>query len=154
MTMDRFGRRLCGQQAVCNRPAGHRGHHGGFRAVPITMAEVPGVPLAPQEMTTLRTYATHGNQKIVAAEMEVSIQTVKNNLSSAYRRLDVTGAVEAFTRMGWLRIPTDEELGFDDDRRAAADLRAQLADIVAQAEALANRVTAQLEPRDAMAYMP
>lgn len=144
MTIGRYGRRLCGEQAVCTRPAGHRGHHGGFRPAAFTMAEVRGVRITPMEMDVLRTYARIGNQKEAATELGMTLQTVKNHCMSAYRKLDVTSAIEAFTVMGWLTIPSDEELVAGEDRNHAAALRGELARLAADAEALAQRVTHKL----------
>ena len=41
----------------------------------------------------------------VAADIGISPQTVKNHLTSIYRKLEVDSLVGAFIALGWLRVP-------------------------------------------------
>ncbi len=46
----------------------------------------------------------HG-QKVAAAQMGVSLATVKFHLSLAYAKLGVLTLVEAYQKLGWLELP-------------------------------------------------
>lgn len=85
----------------------------------------------------LRTYARLGSHKEVAYETEVSIQTVKNHLTTSYRKLNVSGALQAFTAMGWLRLPDDDDPKVRTLMGAVA-LRTELDAIAVRVEGLAR----------------
>lgn len=61
--------------------------------------------LTPRQMAVLRLRASGRTNKAIALELGISTWTVKQFLTQAFRRLGVEGAVEAFTVMGWLRVP-------------------------------------------------
>jgi DNA-binding CsgD family transcriptional regulator len=136
----------CGVVATCGRPLGHRGHHGGFRpllplhppAQPHMRGEVLGAPLSPREVEALRTYARLGSQSESAAEMSVSYQTLKNTLGHAYAKLGARGVMEAMFIMGWLRIPTDQEVAVYDYDRRFSELSEEIAELVGKANDIAS----------------
>ena len=67
--------------------------------------------LAPRELEVLINYAkTGGPAKVVAYEMGISEQTVKNHLSSTYSKFGFEGAgslLLAFRSLGWLKVPEE-----------------------------------------------
>lgn len=65
--------------------------------------------LSPAEIRSLRAVARYDSTAEAAARLEVSEQTVKNELSAAYRKLRVRNRVGAFNRLGWLRVPPDQQ---------------------------------------------
>ena len=60
--------------------------------------------LSPMEIKVLALYANLGSQQEVADALEIKLQTVKNHLSSIYKKLGVSSAISAFKRMGWLAV--------------------------------------------------
>jgi DNA-binding CsgD family transcriptional regulator len=56
-------------------------------------------------MQTLAALARHDNTAGAARYRRISEQTVKNELTSAYRKLGVRSRTAAFRRLGWLRAP-------------------------------------------------
>jgi hypothetical protein len=58
------------------------------------------------QMRVLEAYTRLGSQKLVAQELGISYQTVKNHLTHLYVRLGVNGAIEALNKMGWIAAPT------------------------------------------------
>jgi DNA-binding CsgD family transcriptional regulator len=70
------------------------------------IAEYPtlGAPPTPTQLRVIRAYVRLGSQKLVAAEMGISQQTVKNHLSQLYLRLDVGSSIGALERLGWIAI--------------------------------------------------
>lgn len=68
-----------------------------------TMVRV-GSPLPPRELEALEILATGVPAKTAARRMGISYQTLKNHVSTAYHRLGVTGHVEAFVKLGWLKV--------------------------------------------------
>lgn len=55
----------------------------------------PAQLLTPQQRATLLAYGRLGDQRLVAAELGIGQQTVKNHLSQAYSRLGVASAPQA-----------------------------------------------------------
>jgi DNA-binding NarL/FixJ family response regulator len=86
---------ICGTVAVCNRPLGHRGHHGGFR---------PINPLTPAETEVLRDYVRLGSYKDIAQERGTALHTIRCQIHNAYQKLGVESGIEAFVALGWLRV--------------------------------------------------
>lgn len=60
-------------------------------------------PLSKAEFTSLRAVAFYERANEAAAARGVSTQTLKNELSSAYRKLGVRSRTGAFRKLGWLR---------------------------------------------------
>jgi len=59
--------------------------------------------LTEREMEILREIATTGDRvEMVASRLDMSYQTAKNHLNSAYRALGVRNIVGAFIALGWL----------------------------------------------------
>lgn len=56
---------------------------------------LPAQLLTPQQRATLLAYGRLGDQRLVAAELGIGVQTVKNHLSQAYSRLGVGSAPQA-----------------------------------------------------------
>lgn len=63
--------------------------------------------LSAREVECLAAYAETGLIKEAAYQLGLSEQTVKNYLRDAYRKLGVDRSIEAFTRLGWLRVPEE-----------------------------------------------
>jgi DNA-binding CsgD family transcriptional regulator len=60
------------------------------------------------EYRTLSAYAALGDQESAAQSLHISPQTVKNELTSAYKKLGARSNIEAFRVMGWLRLPHED----------------------------------------------
>jgi DNA-binding CsgD family transcriptional regulator len=71
------------------------------------IAEYPTLesPPTPTQLRVIRAYVRLGSYKLVAAELGISHQTVKNHLSNLYLRLDVGSSIGALERLGWIAIP-------------------------------------------------
>ena len=63
--------------------------------------------LTPAQLRVLRALSDGRTMKQVAAELSVSVQTIKNHCREAYVRLEVNGLVGAYARLGWLRPSLD-----------------------------------------------
>ncbi len=61
--------------------------------------------LTPRQAEIVRLLATGLPQKHVASVLGLSIKTVKNHMTMAYRRYSVTDLLELLISLGWLRIP-------------------------------------------------
>lgn len=107
----------CDFRAFCSRPAGHRGHHGGWRPRIQAVAANPwthtvhgsafeGTGLTGRELRVLAEYAQHASVKDVADCTGLAEQSVKNALHNAHRRTGVTSTVEVFGLLGWLTVPS------------------------------------------------
>ena len=55
----------------------------------------------------LRTYARCDSVKATAHELGVSVPAVKHSLSRIYKTLNATCNLDAFRRMGWLKVPEE-----------------------------------------------
>ena len=74
------------------------------------------MPLTPREMDVLELIVRGASNKIIAAALGISHQTVKNHMSSIFRKLSVNDRTEAAMialRRGWVRLqnagaPTDD----------------------------------------------
>ena len=107
-----------------------------------------GRPLSEQELASLVAYARFGWAQGAADEMGISAQTIKNYLSSAYHKLGAHSNVDAFHKLGWLRVSED------DDAIAASQLAgaiARLAEAVTEAAALLDQLRTSDQPRGATA---
>jgi len=63
----------------------------------------PGRRLTPRQEAALAAYAHHGAYIAAAYALGISSRTLTIHLTSAYRKLGATNAIEAFRAMGWLR---------------------------------------------------
>lgn len=62
----------------------------------------------PTQLRVVEAYARLGSQQLVADEIGISVQTVKNHLRDLYVRLGVEGgAVNALRKLGYIRLPGD-----------------------------------------------
>lgn len=61
--------------------------------------------LSPAELESLSALARNEHSRDAASERGVSEQTIKNELTSAYRKLGVRSRTGAFRRLGWLKPP-------------------------------------------------
>lgn len=95
------------------------------------MTRRPKVRITPREREILAACVTGEKQEAVAARIGISPQTLKNHLSRAYEKLEATSLVDAYRRLGWLRV------GGPDPRD---DIEAELARMVADLELLAASV--------------
>jgi DNA-binding CsgD family transcriptional regulator len=66
---------------------------------------VPQKSPTAQQLKVLEAYSRLGSQKAVAGELNISVQTVRNHMSQLYVRLGVGGAMEALSKLGWVRSP-------------------------------------------------
>lgn len=132
---------ICAYAAVCNRPLGHRGQHGGFRPAAITVRRgSKDKALSPREKIAISTYARLGYQQLVAQEMNISVQTVKNHLSQVYLKLGVNNALEAMTVIGWLQFPTQRVQATADLQEEWEHLNAEVTELLEHARVLAGNV--------------
>src|SRR4029077_3483894 len=70
--------------------------------------------LSVAEYRTLSSYAVLGDQDAVARDLGLSVQTVKNELTGAYKKLGVRTPIAAFRAIGWLRLPHEDRLPRDE----------------------------------------
>jgi DNA-binding CsgD family transcriptional regulator len=63
----------------------------------------------PRQLQVMAAYARTGSQKAAAHECNLTLRTVKNHMSELYARIDVGGAIEALTKLGWLVPPKNED---------------------------------------------
>ena len=76
-----------------------------FTSSAVSRRGLPYHPITEHEWEVMRQYALWGRQKEVAAYMGLSLQTVKNTLTTVYAKLGAESSIEAFRLLGWLRIP-------------------------------------------------
>jgi len=65
--------------------------------------------LSPRELEVLRLYPYARNWKEVGAILRISAQTVRNHVTNAYWKLGADNAIDAYVRLGWLRVPKRDE---------------------------------------------
>lgn len=99
-------------------------------------------PLTLREWSILRAKATGAVEQVIAHDLGISPQTVKNHLSFIYRKLDVTNAIEALAAVGWLYVPAAERLRLyvASDDLGAIEAEARM--LVARARAVADETEA------------
>lgn len=85
--------------------------------------------LTPTERRVMEIMATGVTGKQAAYEMSISEQTIKNHLSSTYTKLGASTLVGAFTKLGWLRLPSREVV----DAEGAVDALDEAMDDIARA---------------------
>jgi len=59
--------------------------------------------LSPREVEVLRLFLDGLSAKDVAGRLGISVQTVKNHVQSAYKRLGVRNKISAFRTLGWIQ---------------------------------------------------
>ena len=64
----------------------------------------PTSSLTPRQYEALRLLACGLTYAEAAAVMVISLQSYKNHVHSAYKRLDVGGIVQAMIVLGWVRV--------------------------------------------------
>jgi DNA-binding CsgD family transcriptional regulator len=83
-----------------------------------------GSKLSKREREVIAAIAYCGDQKRAAIRLGIADQTVKNHLTTAYRRLGVHGIIDALYALGWLRVPNDlRALGSDRPEAVLTDGR-------------------------------
>ncbi len=83
-----------------------------------------GSKLSVREREVLAAIAFCGDQKRAAIRLGIADQTIKNHLTTVYRRLGVHGIIDALYAVGWLRVPNDlRVLGSDQPAEVLADGR-------------------------------
>lgn len=92
----------CGFAGTCGRWAGHRGHHGGWRAGgprpdlhAITGTAQPGDQLTQRETEVLAEYAFHGSYKDTGACLGIAEQTARNHGFAVLVKVDVGSMIQA-----------------------------------------------------------
>jgi DNA-binding CsgD family transcriptional regulator len=68
-------------------------------------AKGPAAHLTRRELEALAHYATAGSRKEAAHRMGIRPGTLRAHLLRAFAKLDAESASEAWTRVGWLRVP-------------------------------------------------
>ncbi len=63
--------------------------------------------LTRREREVLAAVAYCGDQRRAAIRLGIADQTIKNHLTTVYRRLGVHGIIDALYAVGWLRVPND-----------------------------------------------
>jgi DNA-binding CsgD family transcriptional regulator len=94
--------------------------------------------LSPRELEILVAAAGGLTQKVIAAQMGCSVQTVKNHLYSVYTKLEVTTLVGALNAMGWVHVSGDQVVLDQVDRRLGL-LRREVAELADTLERLSER---------------
>ena len=61
-------------------------------------------PLTPGMLRALKAYALWGDQRRAAHGLKIAVSTFRHHLLRAYCALEVTNAIEAFTKMRWLHV--------------------------------------------------
>jgi DNA-binding NarL/FixJ family response regulator len=64
--------------------------------------------LTGRELQILTALANGWTVVRVARELNITTQTVKNHIGSAYKRLQVKNRYEAFLELGWLTPPVNQ----------------------------------------------
>lgn len=62
-------------------------------------------PPTPRQLEVLRLLAQGKNYRAVADELFISVHSVKNHATMVYDRMQVDSAIQAFIKLGWLRVP-------------------------------------------------
>lgn len=106
---------ICGYEAGCGRPSGHRGHHGGWRSGITAVVERPfdhspfvaeqGSELTPRDLEVVAEYIRHGSFKEAAACLGISPQTAKNHANGIHQRTGATSTVQVAHALGWVTFP-------------------------------------------------
>lgn len=61
--------------------------------------------LTPREYTVMELLANGATRASAAQDMHISEQTLKNHVSSVLRVVGASSLIEAYFKMGWLRVP-------------------------------------------------
>ena len=82
----------------------------GFAGPAVTPAsslrgETLGQVLSRREMQCLVSFARTGSRKEAARELGLKVFTVRGYLATAYAKLGVHNAYEAYRALGWLHVP-------------------------------------------------
>jgi DNA-binding CsgD family transcriptional regulator len=78
----------------------------------MTNVDRPDMEPTPLQLARFRAYAEAGSLKVAAHRLRISYSTLKNDLSSLYARLGVSGAIEALFALGWLLPPDPGSCGW------------------------------------------
>lgn len=90
-----------------------------------------GDPLTPRELDVLVAMADGRTGATTARDLGMSVQTLKNHLTSVYDALDASGLVSAYHLLGWLRPSPIAEL-----EQRERDVEARLGAIKVTTDAL------------------
>lgn len=66
---------------------------------------VHAVTLSPRQLAVLAAYARVGDQRQAAYDLGLSLRSVKESLTVAYRKLGARNVLEACLIKGWLQVP-------------------------------------------------
>jgi DNA-binding CsgD family transcriptional regulator len=61
--------------------------------------------VTPAQLRALQEIARGDGYKKAGARLGVSEQTIKNHAADAYKRIGANTAIEAFAKLGWLKVP-------------------------------------------------
>ena len=110
-----------------------------------------GAALTPRQREALAAYAETGEYDAAARRIGANLQTYKNTLQVVYRKLGVTGAIDAFRVLGWLSA-RERPSALDVETLARAMVNADLDDIpepddildsMPEARQIAERIAAE-----------
>jgi DNA-binding CsgD family transcriptional regulator len=112
--------------------------------------DISGLALTPREWDVMRAMAVFDGQQTAAHALGMSYQTLKNHLTSVYRKLStaehrVTTQTEAFVAVGWLLIPSKDEFVVRDHALALAMLRVERERLQAATAGLLDELSAELD---------
>jgi len=101
-----FSKAVVGREAS-RQPDAHRPR-------PNLLHDVGSRPLSPQEKRALWLAAQGYGNKAIARGLGCSEQTVKNHITSLLLKLGAANRIDAMWRLGWIAIPSAEELGLSE----------------------------------------
>jgi DNA-binding CsgD family transcriptional regulator len=112
--------------------------------------DISGLPLTTREWDVMRAMALFDGQQSAAHALGMSYQTLKNHLTSVYRKLSnaehqVTTQTEAFVAVGWLVVPSPAEFIVHDHALALAMLRAERERLLAAVDGLREELVSELD---------
>lgn len=95
---------------MVHREGGERfhlpGRHGVSRGA-VRMLAMTHPHLSPRQIELFRLLATGLTMRSAAAAMHVAINTAYNLRTEAFERLNVASLPEAWTVLGWLKVPEE-----------------------------------------------
>jgi DNA-binding CsgD family transcriptional regulator len=85
---------------------------GPTRRGPRLPDSLPVIPtgLTRQQARVIAAFTRHDTRKEAAAELGLSVYTVRHHLNLAYARLGVSSIVGAIRVLGWFQVPDEDEI--------------------------------------------
>lgn len=63
----------------------------------------------PSQLRVMAAYVRTGDRRAAADELGLTLPTVRESLRQLYARLDVTSALQAAGKLGWVHVPDMQE---------------------------------------------